>query len=90
MAQKVNIILVDDLDGGVAEETVAFGLDGTQYEIDLSGKHAAALRKALDKYVEGARVLSRPRGRKPGSKNGAATRSRKRTASMEEIEASKG
>ena len=29
MAQKVNIVLVDDLDGSEATETVTFGLDGT-------------------------------------------------------------
>jgi len=39
MAQKVRTFLVDDLDGGDAEGTVLFGLDGTQYEIDLSAGH---------------------------------------------------
>ena len=38
MAQKVKIILVDDLDGGSADETVRFGLDGVSYEIDLSAE----------------------------------------------------
>ena len=41
MAQRVNVILVDDLDGGDAVETVSFGLDGVDYEIDLSEAHAS-------------------------------------------------
>lgn len=55
MAQKVHITLEDDLDGGVATETVSFGLDGKTYEIDLNDKNAAALRTALARYVGTAR-----------------------------------
>lgn len=55
MAQKVSIILVDDLDGSEADETVRFGLDGTSYEIDLTSAHAAELREALAPYVGHAR-----------------------------------
>ncbi|MGC4112775.1 MAG: Lsr2 family protein [Nocardioides sp.] len=55
MAQKVHITLEDDLDGGDAAETVAFGLDGRSYEIDLNDKNASALRNALSKYVAVAR-----------------------------------
>ncbi|MFT3873947.1 MAG: Lsr2 family protein [Nocardioides sp.] len=55
MAQKVNIVLIDDIDGDSAAETVSFGLDGTNYEIDLSDKNAAALREALAHYVGHAR-----------------------------------
>jgi len=47
MAQKVKIILVDDLDEGSADETVRFGLDGVSYEMDLSTANAESLRKAL-------------------------------------------
>ena len=47
MAQKVHIVLEDDLDGSDATQTVSFGLDGTSYEIDLNDKNAAALRDAL-------------------------------------------
>ena len=46
MAQSVQIILEDDLEGGPAEETVQFGLDGRQYEIDLSTANAEKLREA--------------------------------------------
>ncbi|GEP33555.1 Lsr2 family protein [Nocardioides szechwanensis] len=55
MAQKVNIVLVDDIDGSDATETVTFGLDGTSYEIDLNDKNAAKLRDSLAAYVGHAR-----------------------------------
>jgi len=58
MAQKVNIVLVDDLDGTEATETVSFGLDGTSYEIDLNDANAAALREALGGYVGHARKVA--------------------------------
>lgn len=66
MAQKIHIILEDDLDGSEASETVSFGLDGTSYEIDLNETNAAALRDALATYVgHGRKVGSAPRrGRK--------------------------
>lgn len=56
MAQKVQVQLVDDLDGAsTAEETVTFGLDGVEYEIDLSSKHASTLRDSLESFVGVAR-----------------------------------
>ncbi|GAA1762271.1 Lsr2 family protein [Kocuria aegyptia] len=55
MAQTVQIILEDDLDGGPAEETVRFGLDGAQYEIDLSEENAAKLREAVRPFIAKAR-----------------------------------
>ena len=59
MAQKVQVLLVDDLDGGEASETVSFALDGNNYEIDLSGKNASELRDAFAKYVGAARKAGR-------------------------------
>jgi hypothetical protein len=67
MAQKVNIIMVDDIDGGQADEAVSFGLDDTNYEIDLSSQNAAALRDALAPYVAAARKV---RGRRDGGRSG--------------------
>lgn len=67
MAQKVQVILVDDLDGGVADETVTFGLDGVSYEIDLSKTHAAELRDALASWTAGARKAGRVAGAARGS-----------------------
>jgi hypothetical protein len=55
MAQKVQVLLVDDLDGGEATETVSFSLDGTVYEIDLSSDNANKLRKDFQGYIDHAR-----------------------------------
>ena len=67
MAQRVNIVLVDDIDGSDATQTVAFGLDGASYEIDLNDDNAAALREALAPYVGHGRKLGRGGG---GAKRG--------------------
>ena len=66
MAQKVQTLLIDDLDGGEAEDTVRFGLDGAEYEIDLSAEHAEALRNALARYVSAARRAPGAATRRPG------------------------
>ncbi|GAB3587949.1 histone-like nucleoid-structuring protein Lsr2 [Calidifontibacter terrae] len=72
MAQRVQIKLIDDIDGSDAVETVGFGLDGVFYEIDLSAAHAARLREDLAQWVgagrkvkggrSGVRAASRPTG----------------------------
>ena len=69
MAQRVQVILEDDFDGGTAEETVSFALDGAEYEIDLSAENAAGLRDALAPWLAHARKTGgrRKRGAKPVS-----------------------
>ncbi|MFE0099090.1 Lsr2 family protein [Streptomyces sp. NPDC059009] len=59
MAQRVVITLFDDIDGGEAAETIAFGLDGKSYEIDLNQTNAKKLRKSLAPYLEAARKQSK-------------------------------
>ena len=59
MAQRVVVTLFDDIDGSEAAETIAFGLDGKSYEIDLNLANAKKLRKALAPYVEAGRKRSR-------------------------------
>ena len=63
MAQKVTVVLEDDLDGGPADETVRFGIGGMQYEIDLSKKNVRAFRKQLAPFVEHARKAGRAQRR---------------------------
>ena len=70
MAQEVILKLVDDLDGTEATETVLFGLDGEAFEIDLSAKNAAALRKALDRYRGAARASSSGRASSGSGRRG--------------------
>jgi hypothetical protein len=55
VAQKVQTLFIDDLDGSEAEGIVRFGLDGAEYEIDLNAEHAQALRDVLARYVGAAR-----------------------------------
>ena len=68
MAQRVQVLLVDDLDGGEGAETVSFALDGHTYEIDLSEENARTLRSNLEKYIASARRLK-------GSRSSASVRS---------------
>jgi hypothetical protein len=59
MAKQVITVLTDDLDGGDADRTLEFGLDGVNYTIDLSEKNAGKLRKALDPYLTAATRVGR-------------------------------
>lgn len=66
MAQKVIVQLTDDLDGGEADETVQFSLDGKEYQIDLKASNAKRLRDSLQPFIERGRPaiqLSVPKGR---------------------------
>ena len=67
MAQKVQVILIDDIDGGDADETVSFSLDGVSYEIDLSTKNAAEFRTSFASYVGTARRVAGRSGAGRGS-----------------------
>jgi hypothetical protein len=76
MAKTTIIKLTDDIDGGDADETISFSLDGRSYEIDLNSKNAAALRSALDPYVSRARSTSRgaaPAARRSGPRSASTT-----------------
>src|SRR3954452_23765535 len=59
MAKQVITLLTDDLDGGEADRTVEFGLDGVTYTIDLSDKNAGKLRKALEPYIAAGHRMGR-------------------------------
>jgi hypothetical protein len=64
MAQKIHVVLIDDIDGRDAAETVRFSLDGTNYEIDLSASNAARLRNAMAEFVGHSRKVASRGGRK--------------------------
>ncbi|MFJ2216725.1 Lsr2 family protein [Streptomyces sp. NPDC101062] len=74
MAQRVVVTLSDDIDGGDAAETVAFGLDGKSYEIDLNPANAKRLRKALAPFMAAGRKQTN------GSKRGKARSTYRHTA----------
>ncbi|GAB3848845.1 hypothetical protein GCM10027610_071050 [Dactylosporangium cerinum] len=69
MARRVIQELIDDIDGKPADESVTFSLDGMQYEIDLSGKNADALRAALAPYLAAGTKVGRG-GIVPGGSRG--------------------
>jgi hypothetical protein len=66
MAQKIRTLFIDDIDCSAAEGTVRFGLDGTDYEIDLSAVHAADLRAALAPFISAGRKAPGWAARRPG------------------------
>ncbi|MGK5678442.1 histone-like nucleoid-structuring protein Lsr2 [Actinoplanes sp. URMC 104] len=72
MAKQVITLLTDDLDGGEADRTVEFGLDGVNYTIDLSEKNAGKLRKALDPFLNAATRVGRTAGGVPATRRTAA------------------
>jgi hypothetical protein len=74
MAKRISVALEDDLDGGPADETVRFGLGGSEYEIDLNKKNARAFRKQIAPFVEHARKAGR--GQRRRSVHAAASRER--------------
>jgi hypothetical protein len=78
MAQKVTVVLEDDLTGGPAKQTVRFAFDGTDYEIDLNDKNTAAFSKQLAPYLEHARRA----GRAPARRAGRPAASRQRSGDI--------
>lgn len=74
MAQRVEVTLVDDLDGSPAERTVTFALDGQEFEIDLNGQHMKELFAAIDPWVDKARPVGRTRTRSTRSERGEKKR----------------
>jgi hypothetical protein len=79
MAQRIQTLFIDDIDGGAADGTVRFGLDGADYEIDLSGEHSNELRTALGKYIEHSRKVG-----------GAARRSSRGRGAASAVDTAKG
>jgi hypothetical protein len=77
MAERVEIELVDDIDGTAAEQTVTFALDGAVYEIDLNRAHAARLRAVLEPYVRTARSMTKGPAAKRGSAAGTQREQRR-------------
>ena len=68
MAQQTTVIMTDDIDGSKAVETVRFGLDGKQYEIDLGSKNAKNLRKIVGTYIDASRKVRAGSGTRAAAK----------------------
>src|SRR5690606_13957198 len=68
MAQKVKVLLIDDLDGSEADETISFAVDGVSYEIDLNSAHSAELRETFAQWIGHARKVGwRPSTPRPSA-----------------------
>jgi hypothetical protein len=75
VAKKITVVLEDDLDGGAADETVRFGLDGVDYEIDLSRQNARTFRREFASFLVHARQAERGRRRRPARSSSGRRRS---------------
>jgi len=84
MARHTTVRLVDDLDGGGADTTINFALDGALYEIDLSSKHADEFGAALAKYIGAAR---RAGGRRAGGRRSPSNSASGRTSDSSAVRA---
>ncbi len=90
MAQRVQVILEDDLDGSEASETVEFSLDGVNYEIDLGDGNASALRNDLARWVGHARRSGGRRQTRRRNGGGSSGASREELAKIREWGRSNG
>jgi hypothetical protein len=93
MAKRTVHLLVDDLDGGEADETIMFGIDGVHYEIDLSTKNAARMREAIVRYTEAGTRIGRSTNaalRHTAGGNGSATVDRDQSRAIREWAHTKG
>ncbi|PZS26472.1 MAG: hypothetical protein DLM59_18225 [Pseudonocardiales bacterium] len=87
MAQQVKVILVDDIEGGAADVTLSFALDGAGYEIDLSSANADRFRDAIAPYVAAARKSGRASSRSNGARAGRRGSSGERRGRAADIRA---
>jgi hypothetical protein len=72
MAQQIQTLFIDDIDGGEAAGTVRFALDGVEYEIDLSIEHTDELHTAVGKYIDHARKVGGTRRGTRGRRGASA------------------
>ena len=84
MVQRIETVLIDDIDGSSADETVTFALDGVTYEIDLTAAHAAELRDAFSKWIGHGRKAGRTPAAAPRATGRRTTADRAQLAKIRE------
>lgn len=87
VAKQTITQLIDDIDGSEAEETITFGIDGANYEIDLNAKHAAKLRDALATYIGHATPLRRTRATGSTTRSSSSSANAPARADREQMQA---
>lgn len=97
MAKQVITKLLDDMDGGEADETVSFAFDGSAYEIDLSAKNAARFRELMAPFQQAGNRIGRSGSpaqltsyRKAGAGASASRTSREENQKVREWAANNG
>jgi hypothetical protein len=71
VARKTTVMLQDDLDGSNATQTLRFGFQSVEYEIDLNDENAAEMTHWLENYIAHGRRVG---GSKRTPKNGYASK----------------
>ena len=66
MARRTMVVLIDDVDGSPADESVDFALDGVRYSIDLTASNAKQFRAALEPWIRAGRRVGGRRRRGTG------------------------
>jgi len=81
VAQKIRVDLVCDVcdDEKPGTQTITFGLEGANYEIDVCDQHAAELRGNLATFVGSGRRASGGGGRGRGRRAAGGAADRQRT-----------
>jgi Lsr2 len=72
MARNVSVIITDDLDGSEGAETVAFGLDGVNFDIDLSAANRSKFEQAMAPFIAAARRSTRRSPRRSDTRQGTS------------------
>ena len=90
MAKQTTVTLIDDLDGGEADEQVEFSVDGKSYEIDLSAQNSAKLRDALAPFISAARRRTGRRVTSAGAAPARPTSDREHNQDIRKWAASQG
>lgn len=55
--KKTHVVLVDDIDGTPAKDTVTFTFQGVTYEIDLSEEHVSEISADFEKWISSSRRI---------------------------------
>ena len=84
MARRETVVVTDDLDGSEGAKTYTFAYQGAQYEVDLGGKNAAKLEKALSPFIQAGRKLGGGGGRGQGSRRGGGLSTKGDAAAVRE------
>lgn len=82
--KKTQVVLVDDIDGGAADDTIVFAFKGVSYEIDLSEAHIEEMTADFAKWTQKARRVGGSQTRSRSRSRSAKPKADSRTALIRE------